>query len=67
MNDETQIFTAIPNDVMAGTMKSETEEDRLAQARNRGITIGMAVVAAVFIVCAVGVAFGAFLTRVLAL
>lgn len=67
MNDETQMITAIPGDVMADKLKPETEEDRIAAARTRGITIGLAVMMAVFVICAIGVAFGSFLTRVLAL
>lgn len=66
-NDHTIMIPTIPNDVMADKMKPETEEDRLAQAKNRGITIGVfaAVVAGMILMCGIGI--GAFLVRVLVL
>ena len=65
--DETVMIPVVPNDVTADPMKEETDADRLAAARQRGITIGMAIALAALMLCMCGVAIGSFLTRVLAL
>lgn len=56
MNDET---TFLPK------VREATGEEKLAEARNRGMTIGLLIMFGLFAACAAGTAIGAFLTRVL--
>lgn len=63
MNDETMMIPAIPSDVMADKMKPPTEADRITEARNRGISIGMAIALGLLAMCCLGVALGSLLTR----
>lgn len=55
MNDETQVF--FPR------MDKESEDDRLIQARSKGITIGMGIALGLLAMCCLGVAFGSLITR----
>lgn len=54
MNDQTQIFPRLD---------PESENDRLIQARSKGITIGMGIALAMLVMCCLGTAFGSLLTR----
>lgn len=65
MDDKTIMIPAIPNDVMA--KREETEAEKLAEARNHGITMGLVIMFLIFAICVAGIGLGAFLTRVLAL
>lgn len=58
MNDET---TVLPK------LKDQTESDRLTEARNRGVTLGIVIVGSLVATCALGAGFGAFLMRILVL
>lgn len=55
MNDETQVF--FPR------LDAESENDRLIQARSKGISIGLLIAAGVGAACCLGIAFGSLLTR----
>lgn len=55
MNDETQVF--FPR------LDAESENDRLIQARSKGITIGMAIALGMLAMCCLGTALGSLLSR----
>jgi hypothetical protein len=66
-SDNTVMIPIIPNDVFHDDDAAISEADHIKQARNKGITIGMLIIAGIIAVCGCGVAIGSALTRILVL